>query len=350
MVLEYGVSASAVAVSWTGYFVSLLDHIGIHLPAALTSAPLGYQDGHLVHTGALFNLPAVAIVLALTWLCYIGIRESSSVNTLMVFLKVGLIVIVIVAGWNYVDPQLWHPFIPENKAPGVYGWDGIFRAASIIFFAYVGFEAVSTAAQEAKDPQKDMPFGILGALIICTILYMGVSAVMTGIVPYQQLNVAEPMAVAVDKIGLGWFAFLIKVGAILGLSSVMMVLIYGQTRIFYVISRDGLLPQFFCKVHPKFHTPHINTMVVGLIVAVAAGVTPIALLGDLVSLGTLLAFMIVCFSVLYLRYKQPELPRPFRTPGAPITPLLGMATCGYLVFSIFFGADASGQYVLPPSS
>jgi basic amino acid/polyamine antiporter, APA family len=205
---------------------------------------------------------------------------------------------------------------------------------------------VSTAAQEAKNPQKDMPFGILGSLIICTILYIGVSAVLTGIVPYQQLGVADPMALAVDKIGLGWFSFLIKVGAILGLSSVMMVLIYGQTRIFYVMSRDGLLPKMFSKIHSRFHTPHINTLAVGLLVAFAAGVTPITLLGDLVSLGTLLAFMIVCFSVLYLRKTQPTLPRPFRTPGAPVTPILGMLTCGYLVFTIFCGFDENHNIVL----
>ncbi len=372
LVLEYGVAAATVAVGWAGYTNSFLLGLGIMIPPELTAATgstitvtdvyhpmfeaIGYTfgaKGELMKQGApvlgLFNLPAFAGIIAVVSLLIVGVSESAKVNNIIVFIKVAVVLMFVLIGAFYVDPANWHPFIPENKAPGVYGWDGIFRAASIIFFAYVGFEAVSTAAQEAKDPQKDMPFGILGALIICTILYMGVSAVMTGIVPYQQLNVAEPMAVAVDKIGLGWFAFLIKVGAILGLSSVMMVLIYGQTRIFYVISRDGLLPQFFCKVHPKFHTPHINTMVVGLIVAVAAGVTPIALLGDLVSLGTLLAFMIVCFSVLYLRYKQPELPRPFRTPGAPITPLLGMATCGYLVFSIFFGADASGQYVLTHS-
>jgi basic amino acid/polyamine antiporter, APA family len=264
----------------------------------------------------------------------------------IVFIKVAVVLAFVVIGAFYVDPNNWVPFIPENTGPGVYGWDGVFRAASIIFFAYVGFEAVSTAAQEAKNPQKDMPFGILGSLLVCTILYIGVSAVLTGIVPYKELAVADPMALAVDHIGLGWFSFLIKVGAILGLSSVMMVLIYGQTRIFYVMSRDGLLPQMFSKVHSKFQTPHINTMVVGLLVALAAGVTPIALLGDLVSLGTLLAFMIVCFSVLYLRKTQPNLPRPFRTPGMPFTPILGMITCGYLVFTIFFGFDEKRNIVL----
>ena len=194
-----------------------------------------------------------------------------------------------------------------------------------------------------------MPFGILGSLVICTILYIGVSAVLTGLVPYKELAVADPMAVAVDKLDIAWFAFAIKIGAIMGLSSVMMVLIYGQTRIFYVMSRDGLLPGVFARVHPKFQTPHINTMIIGVVVAIAAAVTPITLLGDLVSLGTLMAFIIVCFSVLYLRKTQPNLPRPFRTPWSPVTPLLGMATCGYLVFTIFFGRDAAGDYVLTES-
>ncbi|MFZ4542069.1 MAG: amino acid permease, partial [Rickettsiales bacterium] len=285
----------------------------------------------------IFNLPAFIGIGAVTSLLILGVSESAKVNNIIVFIKVAVVLAFVVIGAFYVDPNNWHPFIPENTAPGVYGWDGVFRAASIIFFAYVGFEAVSTAAQEAKNPQKDMPFGILGSLLVCTILYIGVSAVLTGIVPYKELAVADPMAVAVDKIGLGWFAFLIKIGAILGLSSVMMVLIYGQTRIFYVMSRDGLIPSMFNKIHAKFQTPHINTMAVGALVSFAAGVTPIELLGDLVSLGTLLAFMIVCFSVLYLRKKQPDLARPFRTPGAPVTPILGILTCGYLVYSIFFG-------------
>lgn len=368
LLLEYGVAASTVAVGWSGYMNSFLLGFGVMIPPELTAATgqgikvsealrslyesrgfsiqmvadhgksvayLASGAGELIR--GVFNLPAFIGIGAVTSLLIIGVSESAKVNNIIVFIKVAVVLMFVVIGAFYIDTANWVPFIPENVSPGVYGWDGVFRAASIIFFAYVGFEAVSTAAQEAKDPQKDMPFGILGALLICTILYIGVSAVLTGIVPYQQLGVADPMAVAVDRIGLGWFAFLIKVGAILGLSSVMMVLIYGQTRIFYVMSRDGLLPAVFSKIHAKFHTPHVNTMLVGLLVSLAAGVTPIELLGDLVSLGTLLAFMIVCFSVLYLRKTQPQLPRPFRTPGAPLTPILGMLTCGYLVYSIFFG-------------
>jgi APA family basic amino acid/polyamine antiporter len=325
-------AATGQAIQVTDVYRPMFEAMGYSFN---TTGQLLATTGELVK-GA-FNLPAFIGIGAVAALLIVGVSESAKVNNVIVFIKVAVVLAFVVIGAFYIDVDNWVPFIPDNTAPGVYGWDGIFRAASIIFFAYVGFEAVSTAAQEAKDPQKDMPFGILGSLLVCTILYIGVSAVLTGVVPYQQLGVADPMAVAVDKIGLGWFAFLIKVGAILGLSSVMMVLLYGQTRIFYVMSRDGLLPAVFSKIHAKFHTPHINTMLVGLLVALAAGITPIGLLGDLVSLGTLLAFIIVCFSVLYLRKTQPGLPRPFRTPGAPLTPLLGMATCGYLVYSIFFG-------------
>ncbi len=282
-------------------------------------------------------------------LLVIGVSESAKVNNFIVFVKLIVVLLFIGIGAFYVNPANWHPFIPAQTAPGVYGWDGIFRAASIIFFAYVGFEAVSTAAQEAKNPQKDMPFGILGSLLICTILYMGVAGVLTGLVPYAQLNVADPMAVAVDHIGLGWFSFIIKVGAITGLSSVMLVLMYGQTRIFYTMSKDGLLPISLSKVHPRFKTPYINTIIVSALVALAAGVTPISLLGDLVSLGTLVAFMIVCVTVLYLRRAEPNLPRPFRTPWSPVIPVLGILTCGYLVFTIFFGSNEAGAIVLTES-
>lgn len=359
LVLEYGVAAATVAVGWSGYINSFLIGFGIVIPPEFTVAfgdPVnvnavyhhvftdkGYSfnadsnlldaAGHVVH--GIFNLPAFLGVSMVTTLLIIGVSESAKVNNVIVFIKTTVVLMFIVIGVFYVDPANWQPFIPANEGPGKYGWDGIFRAAGIIFFAYVGFEAVSTAAQEAKNPQKDMPIGILGSLFICTILYMAVSAVLTGIVPYKELNVPDPMAVAVDHIGLGWFSFLIKIGAITGLSSVMLVLLYGQTRIFYVMARDGLMPKSFCKIHPKFKTPYINTMIIGMIVAVAAGVTPISLLGDLVSLGTLLAFMIVCFSVYYLRKKQPELVRPFRTPWVPVVPLMGILTCGYLVITMF---------------
>lgn len=374
LLLEYGVAAATVAVGWSGYINSFLLGFHIMIPPELTIATgqsiqvtpifqeqflaLGYQfneNGMLMNAAGqlvtgIFNLPACIGIGMVGALLVIGVSESAKVNNIIVAIKLLVVTMFVAIGIFYVNPENWHPFIPENTAPGVYGWDGIFRAASIIFFAYVGFEAVSTAAQEAKDPQKDMPFGILMSLFICTILYMGVAAVLTGIVPYGLLNVADPMAVAVDHIGLGWFAFLIKIGAITGLSSVMLVLIYGQTRIFFTMSKDGLLPTAFAKVHPKYQTPYINTIIVAILVALAAGVTPISLLGDLVSLGTLVAFMIVCLTVLYLRKAEPNMHRPFKTPGMPFTPILGILTCGYLVYSIFFGGffqlTESGSKVL----
>ena len=373
LLLEYGVAAATVAVGWAGYINSFLLGFGITLPLELTTAtgipvkvtdiyqalytPMGYSfdaaGNALSATGqaikGVFNLPAFIGISAVTALLVVGVSESAKVNNIIVFIKLIVVLMFIGIGIFYVDPKNWVPLIPANTGPGVYGWDGVFRAASIIFFAYVGFEAVSTAAQEAKNPQRDMPIGILGSLVICTILYILVSAVLTGIVPYQQLNVPDPMALAVDKLGLSWFAFMIKIGAITGLSSVMLVLLYGQTRIFFVMSKDGLLPHSFAKVHPRFQTPYINTILVGAVVAVIAGMTPISLLGDLVSLGTLCAFMMVCYSVLYLRKHEPDMVRPFRTPFSPVTPILGMLTCGYLVYSIFFGGDANGHIVLTDS-
>ena len=368
LLLEYGVAAATVAVGWSGYVNSFLLSLGVMIPPEFTVAThqkilvsealrstyeaAGYalsavkEHGNTVTyltNGAgelitgIFNLPAFVGILGVGTLLVVGVSESAKVNNIIVAIKLAVVLAFVVIGAFYVNPANWHPFIPVATAPGVYGWGGIFRAASIIFFAYVGFEAVSTAAQEAKNPQKDMPFGILVSLLVCTVLYMGVAAVLTGIVPYALLNVADPMAVAVDHIGLGWFAFAIKIGAITGLTSVMLVLLYGQTRIFFTMSKDGLLPVSLSHVHKKFKTPYINTIIVAVIVAIAAGVTPISLLGDLVSLGTLVAFIIVCITVMYLRKAEPNLPRPFKTPYMPVTPVLGIITCGYLVYSIFFG-------------
>ncbi|MBB5357911.1 APA family basic amino acid/polyamine antiporter [Rhodanobacter sp. ANJX3] len=333
MVLEYGVSASAVAVSWTGYFVSLLDHFGIHLPAVLTNAPLAYTDGHLVTTGALFNLPAVAIVMALTWLCYVGIRESSGANLVMVIFKVALIVLVIAAGWHYVNPALWHPFIPASQGPEKYGWAGIMRAATLVFFAYIGFEATSTAAQEAKNPQRDLPIATLASLAICTILYIGIAAVITGLLRFDQLDTAEPVVTAVrahpQLFILRWA---VEIGALIGLSSVILVMIIAQPRIFMIMARDGLLPPVFAKIHPKYHTPHINTVITGVGIAALAAVFPLDVLGDLVSMGTLIAFVAVCAGVLILRKTRPDLPRTFRVPWAPVTCVLGVLSCLALLY------------------
>lgn len=344
MVLEYGVSASAVAVSWTGYFTSLLDNISgqfarwglpvnLHLPEALTNAPLGFVDNHLVTTGAWFNLPAVAIVLALTWLCYVGIKESSGANLAMVILKVSLIVIVIIAGWHYVNPDLWHPFIPAAQGPEKYGWGGIMRAATLVFFAYIGFEATSTAAQEAKNPQRDLPIGTLASLAICTVLYIGMAAVLTGLLPFDQLGTAEPVVTAVKAHPeLGWLRWLVEIGALIGLSSVILVMIIAQPRIFMIMGRDGMLPPVFAKIHPRYCTPHINTVITGIGIAVLAAVFPLDILGDLVSMGTLIAFCAVCIGVMILRRTRPELPRTFRVPWAPVTCVLGVLSCLMLLY------------------
>jgi APA family basic amino acid/polyamine antiporter len=337
MVLEYGVSASAVAVSWTGYFVSLLDNMGLHMPAALTNAPLAYTDGHVVLTGALINLPAVAIVLALTWLCYVGIRESSGANTAMVALKVGLIIIVIVAGWRYVNPDYWHPFIPENQGPEKYGWSGIIRGAALVFFAYIGFEATSTAAQEAKNPQRDLPIGTLASLAVCTVLYIGMAAVLTGLLPFDQLGTSEPVVTAVRAHPeLTWLRWVVEVGALIGLSSVILVMIIAQPRIFMIMGRDGLLPTVFARIHPRYHTPHINTVITGIGIAALAAVFPLDILGDLVSMGTLIAFVAVCLGVLILRRTRPDLPRTFRVPFAPLICTLGVLSC---LFLLVFGEN-----------
>ena len=328
MVLEYGVSASAVAVSWTGYFTSLLDDFGIHLPLALTSAPLAYTNDQLVATGAIVNLPAVVIVLLLTWLCYVGIRESAGTNTAMVILKVALILLVIGVGWHYVNPALWHPFIPENQGPGKFGWQGVLRGASMVFFAYIGFETTSTLAQESKNPQRDLPIGTLASLAICTVLYIGMAAVLTGLVSFDQLGTAEPVVTAIKAHPeLGWLRMVVEIGALIGLSSVILCMVIAQPRIFMIMGRDGMLPPAFSKIHPKYHTPHINTVITGVGIAALAAVFPLDLLGDLVSTGTLIAFCAVCIGVLILRRTQPDAPRTFRVPWAPLVCTLGVLSC-----------------------
>lgn len=348
LILEYGLASATVAVGWSGYMASFLKDFGLVIPPALSQPyfdlipdPVNTGKKILVATGH-FNLPAMLGILGVTTLLVIGVSESAKVNNIIVIVKLFVVLAFIAVGIFYVNPANWHPFIPDNIGPGQYGFDGILKGAGVIFFAYIGFEAVSTAAQEAKNPQRDIPIGILGSLFICTALYMIVSGVLTGIVNYKELNVPDPMAIAIDRIDVPWLTFggwrlmpfLIKIGAIMGLSSVMLVLVYGQTRIFYMMGKDGLIPEIFCKLHSKFKTPYINTILVGLAVALAAGLTPISVLGNLVSMGTLFAFCIVCFSVMYMHYKYPEMERGFKTPLMPIVPLLGIAACGYLIFGI----------------
>jgi basic amino acid/polyamine antiporter, APA family len=342
LILEYAMGAATVGVGWSGYFVSLLDVVGLHLPGAITSAPLRWCSAADVtnavaacasegwnRTGSLFNLPAVLIVLIATTILVIGIRESAKVNNLIVVLKIAVVILFIIFGLQYVNPDNWKPFIPPNTGTfGEFGWSGVFRGAGLIFFAYIGFDAVSTAAQEAKNPQRDMPIGILGSLVICTLLYVLVSLTLTGLVRYDQLNVAHPVALAVERVSqLSWLRPFITLGAVLGLGSVVLVMLLGQSRVFYSMSRDGLIGPWAGKVHPRYRTPYLSTIYVGLIVAVITGTFPIQILGELVNIGTLLAFVLVCIGVVILRRTRPDLDRPFRTPLVPLVPILGVLAC-----------------------
>ncbi len=332
LMLEYGMAAGAVSVGWAGYFVAFMNNIGLSLPAALTSAPVAATAGGLVLTGALINLPAVAIVVFLTTLLLVGIRESAGVNALMVLLKVGIVILIILFGLPLINMDNLTPFIPENKGEfGEFGWSGILRASGVIFFAYIGFDSVSVAAQEARNPQRDLPIGILGSLAICTVLYILMSLTMTGLVPYEELGVANPVSVAIGGAPeLAWLLPWVNLAAITGLSTVILVSLYGQTRILYAMSNDGMLP-WFSKVSPKTSTPVAATIVTGGFAAFLGGVFPIDVLGELVSIGTLLAFVLVCIAVIVLRYTHPDVKRPFRAPWSPVVPLLGVLVCGAMM-------------------
>jgi APA family basic amino acid/polyamine antiporter len=333
LVLEYAMGGATVAVGWSGYAVSLLHNIGLHLPAALTAAPGTFTkqaDGTSI--AGIMNLPAAFIVLVLTVLLVLGTKESARFNNTMVALKLTVVLAFIAMGISHINAANWHPFIPANDGTfGHYGLSGVLRGASVVFFAYVGFDAVSTAAQEANNPQRDMPIGLLGALFACTALYIIVAAILTGIVPYASLNVPDPIAMAVDKIGLTWFSVLIKIGALVGLTTVILVLLYGQSRIFYAMSYDGLLPRLFSQIHPTLKTPYLSQGLIGLLVAIVAALTPIDVLGEMVSIGTLLAFLLVCGAVIYLRRSDADAFRPFRVPGVPIVPILGILSSLFLM-------------------
>jgi APA family basic amino acid/polyamine antiporter len=350
LILEYLFAAGTVAVGWSGYVVSFLKDLGIAFPAAFTSAPYDHVAGADLHwwnvwqlfahgwtsTGAVLNVPAMLIVAVITILLVVGIKESANFNNVIVALKLAVILTFIGVGAAYINHANWHPFVPPMDAAGNFGWHGVLRGAGVIFFAYIGFDAVSTAAQEAKNPQRDMPIGLLGSLGLCTVLYIVVSLVLTGIVPYAQLNVPAPIAVAVNSLGpsLAWLTYFIKIGAIAGLSSVILVLLLGQARIFYTMSKDGLLPPVFSIVHPKFQTPWLAQFLIGAIAMLIAGLFPIGLLGELVSIGTLLAFAIVCAGVFVLRFTDPEIKRPFRTPVFWLIAPLGILSCGYLMYGL----------------
>ena len=331
LILEYLFASATVAVGWSGYVVSFLHDLHINIPVQLSQAPINYsKELGWSLSGSFVNFPAVFVVVMVTALLVIGIKESVTFNNVIVIVKLIVILLFIFFGMWYVNVDNWSPFIPENTGTfGQFGWSGILTGSGVIFFAYIGFDAVSTAAQESKNPQRDMPIGILVSLILCTILYIAVALVLTGMVHYSKLNVPAPIALAIDSVAhsLRWLNPLVKIGAIAGLSSVVLVLLMGQPRIFFSMSKDGLLPQSFSKVHSKFQTPYITTIITGSVCAVVAGLFPINILGELVSIGTLLAFVIVCISIIILRKNHPDAPRPFRTPFVPLVPILGAFIC-----------------------
>ena len=364
LILEYLFGASTVAVGWSGYFGELLRQMGMSLPPAWSQAPFGVEgtsnlirsqlcvdpSNHVLNLVAgaecvapnviqhgIINLPAIVLILVLTTLLVIGIKESARFNNFIVFLKLIIVFLVIGFGFMFVNKANWTPFIPANTGEfGQYGWSGIVRAAGVVFFAYIGFDAVSTAAQEAKNPQRDMPIGILASLGICTVLYILMALVMTGLAHYTELNVPHPVYVAIEKAGpsLAWLGSVINIGATAGLASVVLVMLMGQPRVFYAMARDGLLPAAFGKVHPRYKTPYVTTILTGAVAATIAGLFPIGLLGELVSIGTLLAFVIVCAGIIVLRYTNPNAPRPFRTPMVPVVPILGILICGYMMYGL----------------
>ena len=347
LILEYALGAATVAVGWSGYVVSFLADVGYRFPPLLSAAPgtpVVLADGSA--STSILNLPAVLVAIVATVLLVIGIRESARVNAVIVAIKVAVVLLIIGVGGIYISAEYWQPFVPPNTGTfGSFGWSGVLRGAAVIFFAYIGFDAVSTAAQEARDPQRDMPVGIFASLIICTVLYVLVSGVMVGLVPYQQLGVPAPMALAVDAArvraaGSTWesitnlMPLIVKLGAIAGLSSTIIVQMMAQPRIFMSMAQDGLLPRWAGTIHPRFHTPHVTTIITGGIVTLSAGLTPIDVLGELVSIGTLFAFVVVAVGVIVLRRTRPDLERPFRTPGVPWLPALSAVASFALMASL----------------
>jgi APA family basic amino acid/polyamine antiporter len=338
LILEYLVAASAVSVGWSGYVVAFLhDALGVDVPKAWAGAPVLWNEKlqHFEATGSIVNLPAVLVVLGVTAILVRGVKESARINTIIVFMKVTVVLLFIAFAAGFVRPENWHPFVPPNQgAFGRFGVSGVLQGATMVFFAYIGFDAVSTAAQESKNPQRDLPIGILASLAICTVLYIAVSLILTGVVPYTKLNVPHPIAVGVEATGQIWLATAVEIGAIAGLSSVMLVMLLGQPRIFFAMANDGLFPPVAAKVHPRFGTPYITTIITGVVCAVAGGVLPIDILAELTSIGTLFAFVLVSLGVMILRVRRPDLPRSFRVPGGPyVVPILGALTSGLLMYT-----------------
>jgi APA family basic amino acid/polyamine antiporter len=338
IMFEYVFSASLVAIGWSGYVTSSLHDIGINLPQVLTSAPFkAISDHEFVRTGAWLDLPAVLVTLACTALLVVGTHRSAIVNSIIVVAKVAAILLLVVACVHYVQPANWHPFVPENKgAFGEFGWSGVMRGAGVVFFAYIGFDGVSTLAEEARDPKRTVPLSLFYSLAICTALYVAVSLAITGIADYRQLDVPDPVYKALElaHANLSWLKAIVAVVAVFGMISVILLSLLGQVRILYAMGRDGLIWPVFARCHPKFQTPHVGTIVTGVAAALFAAFLPLDALADLISIGTLLAFGLVCIGIIVLRAKRPDAPRAFRTPLVPLVPLLGAGSCVVLMFSL----------------
>ena len=336
LVLEYAVGAATVAVSWSGYVASFLADFGIILPPQLINSPwqqITFADGTVGH--GIINLPAIVVVSLISFLLITGIQESARANAVIVVLKVSVVILFILFGWSYINPTNHTPFIPPNTGEfGHFGWSGIVRAAGVVFFAFIGFDAVSTAAQETKNPQRDMPIGIIGSLAVCTILYVLFSYTLTGIVNYTEMNNAAPVATAIDRTGIVWLQKAIKLAIIAGYTSVILVMLLGQSRVFYSMSRDGLLPKLFSEIHPKYRTPWKSNLLFMVFVSLFAAFAPIQVVGEMTSIGTLFAFVLVCAGIMVMRKTHPELPRPFRTPLVPIVPILGILANLFLMFGL----------------
>jgi APA family basic amino acid/polyamine antiporter len=337
LVLEYAVGASTVAVSWSGYVVSFFKDFGIDFPPQLAASPFEpvMLPGSNVAFKGIINLPAVFIIVLVSAILIVGIQESARVNTVIVVLKISVAILFIILGWSYINKANYAPFVPANTGEfGHFGWSGVLRGAGKVFFAFIGFDAVSTAAQEAKKPQRDMPIGIVGSLAFCTLLYIVFSHVMTGIVSYKDLDVAAPVAVAIDKTAYTWLRPAVKFAIILGFTSVILVMLLGQSRVFFSMSRDRLLPKIFSDIHPRFRTPWRSNLLFMVFTGLFAAFAPLSALGDMTSIGTLFAFVLVCIGVMVMRRTHPERHRPFKTPWVPLTPILGIAFNLFLMYGL----------------
>ncbi|WP_118951905.1 amino acid permease [Taibaiella helva] len=337
LVLEYAVGAATVAISWSQYLVKFLDKLHLSLPYELVHSPFESAttgDGTVLH--GWLNLPAALIVLFLTAVILRGMKKSTLFNMIVVALKVGVVLLFIVLGWRYINPVHYHPYIPPNAGSfGSFGWSGVLRGAGVVFFVFIGFDIVATMAQETKNPQRNMPIGIIGSLLICTLLFVLFGYVMTGLASYTAFkNSAAPVAVAIQQTPYEWLGLVIILAILIGYTSVILIDLLGQSRVFYSMSRDGLLPGMFSRLHPRFRTPSRSNVVLGLFISLFAALVPIEVVGEMTSIGTLLAFVMVCLGVLILRKKQPDTPRPFRTPWVPVVPVLGILTCLLMMYSL----------------